>query len=302
MEFIELEYLIALAEAKNFTRAAALLHIAQPNLSNIVSGVEKKIGYSIFERSKQGLKLTEAGAQYINTAKKIIEMKSDMDLEMEAVSSGKLGQLHMAISPFLNRCIFPAFLPDFSKKNPDITVNVEVLSPDRIMSRLEEGSLEIAVMVEGKIPQGYSCETLYYEPIVLAVSQESPLIQQSYTDEGREFPILPGEALNGEEFVLPEPNSWLKDTADQFFRENNIAPNEVVTSANMDALNRLAAMGVGIAFVPYTIAGLSKHKPAPAYFLGEKGPMSWKVCLYIRRDLEKLKYVKTFIEELKASI
>jgi len=303
MDFIDLEYVVTLAEMHNFTRAAERLMVAQPNLSNAISKLEKRLEFPLFIRGRNSVELTPEGEQYVVSAKQILDMKGKMDQELQAVIKGESGRLHLSLSPYLARCVLDPFLPEFSASHPEVEVIVQTNPPTVLAEKLKAGKIEVGIMVGGTPTIDYLSQTLFYEPILLTASTDSEAAAMSYTDKEREYPVIPSEALNHADFILPEPNSWLRQTSEDFFAANGIIPREVVTSVSMGAVNRLAALGVGIAFLPYSFAmSHVNHEKTTGYYCGEKGPDSWKVCLYVRRDLLKKSYVKTFVECLKESI
>lgn len=303
MDFIDLEYVVTLAETRNFTRAAERLMVAQPNLSNAISKLEKRLKFPLFTRGRNSVELTPEGEQYVVSAKKILEMKGKMDQELKAVLKGEFGRLNLSLSPYLARCVLDPFLPHFAANHPEVEVNVRTNPPTVLKDKLQAGKIEVGIMVGGTPPSEYLSQTLFYEPILLTASTGSEVAARSYIDKEREYPVIPSEVLNHADFILPEPNTWLRQTSEEFFAANEITPREVVTSVSMGAVNRLASLGVGIAFLPQTFAmSHVNHEKTTGYYCGEKGPESWKVCLYVRRDLLKKSYVKTFVECLKESI
>ena len=302
MDFIELEYITTLAEEKNFTRAAEKMMVAQPNLSSAIAKMEKNLNFPLFYREKSGIELTPEGKRYVAIANKILAMKHEMDAELRAVSKEISGRIQFYISPFLARCVLTSFLPDFSASHPEIELAVHTDSPENLVRQMKERTIEAAVMVEGEKVAGYTSQTLYYEPIVLAIAKDSPLTKQSYEAADKDLPVIPSACLKEAEYVMAEPNSWLRKTAEEFFAENDIHPREVVTSASIGAVNRLAALGVGVGFIPYTFATMHDLEDVPGYYYSENGPGSWKVNLYIRDDLVSKQYIQTFAESLKAYI
>src|SRR5262249_59606351 len=72
MELRHMRYFVAVAEERNFTRAAARLHLAQPSLSRQIRDLEDELGVTLLHRSKGGVKLTAAGSEYLAQARKLL--------------------------------------------------------------------------------------------------------------------------------------------------------------------------------------------------------------------------------------
>ena len=67
-----MRYFVAVAEERNFTRAAARLHLAQPSLSRQIRDLEQELGVSLLHRAKGGITLTAAGNEYLAQARKLL--------------------------------------------------------------------------------------------------------------------------------------------------------------------------------------------------------------------------------------
>jgi LysR family hca operon transcriptional activator len=70
MELRHMRYFVAVAEERNFTRAAARLHLAQPSLSRQIRDLESELGVSLLDRGKGGITLTAAGNEYLAQVRK----------------------------------------------------------------------------------------------------------------------------------------------------------------------------------------------------------------------------------------
>ena len=71
MTFVQLRYILTIAETKSMNKAAELLYVSQPSLTNAVKELEKEIGITIFFRSGRGVTLTDDGAEFLLYAKEI---------------------------------------------------------------------------------------------------------------------------------------------------------------------------------------------------------------------------------------
>ena len=117
MTFIQLEYIVALDRHRHFATAASHCFVTQPTLSMQVHKLEEELGIKIFDRSKQPVIPTEAGAEVIEQAKKIITAKEQMH-EMVNNRKGVIsGELKVGIIPTLA----PYLLPLFAYSSPKNT-------------------------------------------------------------------------------------------------------------------------------------------------------------------------------------
>lgn len=96
----EYEYVYQVYKEKSFSKAAKNLFISQPALSATIKKIETKLGVQLFERTTTSVTLTEAGEAYIDTARKIMELESDLAVYLEDLSNLNTGRLVLAGTAF----------------------------------------------------------------------------------------------------------------------------------------------------------------------------------------------------------
>src|SRR5882672_9560388 len=148
MELRHLRYFLAVAEALNFTKAAALLRVAQPALSRRVQDLEDEIGVDLLKRSPRGVVLTAEGKLFLDKTRHILKL-ADESVE-----------------------ILPPALAGFQKAFPRVRVLLHDFSEQELIDGLRNGRLELALMPRGAGPQtvGLEFETLRSYPICVAVA------------------------------------------------------------------------------------------------------------------------------------
>src|SRR5882757_8634409 len=99
MELRHLRYFVAVAEALNFTKAAARLRLAQPALSRQVADLEDELGVDLFSRSSHGVKLTEEGKLFLTQAQSVLTQVADAVAKVRALSRGEFGELQVGYVP-----------------------------------------------------------------------------------------------------------------------------------------------------------------------------------------------------------
>src|SRR5690242_13149886 len=98
MELRHLRYVVAVADALHFGRAAERLNISQPPLSQQVRQLEGELGVKLFERTKRQVQLTRAGQMFVGEARVILAQAEHAAKVAERVTSGELGQLTIAVA------------------------------------------------------------------------------------------------------------------------------------------------------------------------------------------------------------
>ena len=172
MELRHLRYFLAVAEALNFTKAAALLRVAQPALSRRVQDLEDEIGVDLLKRSSRGVLLTAEGKVFLEKTRHILKLADESVEQVRALARGEEGELHIGYAPAPTVEILPPALAAFQKAFPRVRVLLHDCSEQELMEGLRNGRLELALMPCGTGSQsvGLEFETLRSYPICVAVA------------------------------------------------------------------------------------------------------------------------------------
>ncbi len=172
MELRHLRYFVAVAEALNFTKAAALLRVAQPALSRRVQDLEDEIGVDLLKRSPRGVVLTAEGKVFLDKTRHILKLADESVEQVRALARGEYGELHVGYAPAPTVEILPPALAAFQKAFPRVRVLLHDFSEQELVEGLRNGRLELALMLRGTGLQsvGLEFETLRSYPICVAVA------------------------------------------------------------------------------------------------------------------------------------
>ncbi|MGB8356803.1 MAG: LysR family transcriptional regulator [Chthoniobacteraceae bacterium] len=172
MELRHLRYFVAVAEALNFTKAAALLRVAQPALSRRVQDLEDEIGVDLLKRSSRGVVLTAEGKVFLEKTRHLLKLADESVEQVRALARGEEGELHVGYAPSPTVEILPPALAAFQKAFPRVRVLLHDLSEQELIDGLRNGRLELALMPHGADSQsvGLEFEMLRSYPICVAVA------------------------------------------------------------------------------------------------------------------------------------
>ena len=172
MELRHLRYFLAVAEALNFTKAAALLRVAQPALSRRVQDLEDEIGVDLLKRSPRGVVLTAEGKVFLDKTRHILKLVDESVEKVRALTRGEYGELHVGYAPSPTVEILPPALAAFQKAFPRVRVLLHDLSERELIDGLQDGTLELAVMPDAAALQseGLEFEALRNYPICVALA------------------------------------------------------------------------------------------------------------------------------------
>jgi DNA-binding transcriptional LysR family regulator len=172
MELRHLRYFVAVAEALNFTKAAALLRVAQPALSRRVKDLEEEIGVDLLKRSPRGVVLTAEGKLFLEKTRHLLKLADESVEQVRSLARGEYGELHVGYAPAPTVEILPPALAAFQKTFPRVRVLLHDLSEQELMDGLRSGRLELAIMPRGPGSQsvGLEFEALRSYPLCVVVA------------------------------------------------------------------------------------------------------------------------------------
>lgn len=176
MELRHLRYFLAVAESLSFTKAASKLRVAQPSLSRQVQDLEAELGVELLKRSRRGVTLTREGKLFWEDAGDLLKRADEAVGRVRAAARGEDGNLHVGYAPAPTVEILPPALSTFQKVMPRVRVLLHDLSSGEIITGLQNGELELAVMLEpaGEGTAGIHFEPLRHYPVCVALAVSHP--------------------------------------------------------------------------------------------------------------------------------
>ena len=145
MTITQLQYVLAVAEHKNFTLAAEKCFVTQPTLSMQIQKIEDELNILIFDRAKKPIQLTDIGEKIVEQAKNIVNEAGKIKDMVEFQKGFIGGEFRLGIIPTIMPTLLPMFLNNFIKKHPKIKLTIEELNTAEIITRLKNGHLDAAI-------------------------------------------------------------------------------------------------------------------------------------------------------------
>tara|TARA_B100000575_G_C23110238_1_gene641265 strand:+ start:726 stop:1658 length:933 start_codon:yes stop_codon:yes gene_type:complete len=170
MTITQLLYVLAVAEYKNFTKAAENCNVTQPTLSMQVQKLEEELNIKIFDRTKKPIDLTSVGKKIVNQAKNIVAEAERIHDIVDQQKGFIGGDFKLGIIPTVMPTLLPMFLKTYVKRYPKVKLKIEELTTDEIINRLEDGNLDCAIAASPLQIDNIKERVLYYEPFVGYIS------------------------------------------------------------------------------------------------------------------------------------
>ncbi|MBT9776715.1 LysR family transcriptional regulator [Clostridium sp. MCC353] len=299
MDFRELQYIIAIAEQENISKAADQLYIAQPTLSRFLQTHEKMAGAKIFQRVNGKLKPTYFGERYLDYARQIMHLKNQMDFELNDIAHQKKGRLNLACPRNRRDGIIPLSILEFKKQYPEIDLNVMESDTTGRIKLLMAGDADIAIVY----PPNYNPELLYepiiQEELVLCIPPRHPLAGSGMVKTGCKYPWIDIRLLKNDSFILQPPTSISGRLAAAIFEEAQISPKTALCTSSLHGTLEAVSKGYCCAFIPEFFLKSTVLTPFPACFsLG--GPNShMELTAVCNKNFYRPKYIQKYIQILK---
>jgi LysR family hydrogen peroxide-inducible transcriptional activator len=244
MTITQLQYVLAVAEYKNFTLAAEKCFVTQPTLSMQIQKIEEELNILIFDRSKKPIQLTEIGQKIVNQAKNIVNEADRIKDIVEQQKGFVGGEFRLGIIPTIMPTLLPMFLTNFIKKYPKIKLIIEELNTDEIILKLKNGHLDAAIAATPLMEEKLKEIVLYFEPFVAYVPENHSIAGK---DE------IEVSDLNLDDILLLQDGHCFRDGILNLCKNQNFSKNTSfqIESGSFETLIRLADEGLGTTLLPY---------------------------------------------------
>jgi len=170
MELRQLEYFRVIAETESIHEAARRLNMSQPPLSYQLKQLEAELNVTLFERTRQGVRLTEAGKLLYDRSANLLEYVKSTELEVAKV--GKKRVLRLGITPTTVATIMPC-VSLFSRRNPDVNFEVHDGITYTLYRYLMDGIIDISIARTPLRLDDVDYKILSSEPMIAVSSKDS---------------------------------------------------------------------------------------------------------------------------------
>ncbi|WP_079086466.1 LysR family transcriptional regulator [Streptomyces silvensis] len=249
MELRQLRYLLTVVEEANFTRAAAVLHVAQPGVSAQVRRLERELGQRLLDRSGRSVTVTEAGAAVLPYARAALAAVDGMRQTADEFTGLLRGRVTIGLvsGAATHEYDVASVLADFHDAHPHVEIALTEDTSDRMLASVREGRLDIALagLADGAPPQGVTWQVVIDEPLAALVAVDDPLAR--HAEPGRTVPLA---ALADRPLISLPRGTGLRAVLERACARAGFAPRVAFEAAAPDLLVQLAVRGLGVAVFP----------------------------------------------------
>ncbi|MFC0217158.1 LysR substrate-binding domain-containing protein [Pseudochelatococcus lubricantis] len=250
MNVRELQYLVALADHRNFGRAAEVCLVSQPTLSTQIRKLEEELGVALVERAPRNVMLTPAGADIVERARRALHEIEQIREVARRRSGGGCGTVRLGIFPTLGPYLLPHVVPLLGARFPRIELLLVEEKSDLLLAQLDEGKLDAAVLAFPVQNAQLHCDILFDEPFLLAVPEHHPLARRK---------TLKTSELAQHNLMLLEDGHCLREHALEVCRLSGSAEQASFRATSLETLRQMVMAGSGLTLLPQ----LAAQSPLP---------------------------------------
>ncbi len=247
MNFRQLEYFAAVAEAKSISRASRELHVAQPPISRQIALLEDELGVQLFLRSNKGIELTEAGRCLYQQSEQMFQSLRMMADSVRDVDAGLRGQVKLGVI-YSDLPMVMEHLKAYHREYPQVELYIRMGSPNDLLDDLNRGKLHV-LYLRSQSEEGAGLR----EKILGEDSLE--LVMNGQTDPAPGQSTVPVEALKGVPMcLLRSDDLWgYSNNLKNQCQRSGFSLNVVCQCYDTPMAMQLVQAGFGVSYLPRSI-------------------------------------------------
>lgn len=281
-----LRYFQSVARLGHFGRAADACAVTQPALSMQIRELEDYLGFRLFERGRDGARLTEAGREALTHAERVLGAVADMESQRQRQRGPLMGPFRLGVIPSVAPYLLPRLLPSVMQRVPQARLTLRETLTATLVEELLAGDLDAII---ASLPLGHSElaeRALFADPFLLAVPAEGDLSGEWKASD---------DLLNRPDLLLLEDGHCFRTQALEVCRTLDTSRLKSYGATSLSTLIQLVANGQGITLLPQLFVSadarpdprvklLRFSAPEPSRVIG----LAWRKTSGIERDIDEL--------------
>jgi DNA-binding transcriptional LysR family regulator len=285
--FRQMECFLTVARLGNLSRAAEEMFLTQPTLTARLKALEEEVGDQLFVRTSRGMRLTEAGKEFLPYAERSVGSFEEGRRRLEELQGVSGGRLVLGASPGVGTYALPGLLERFTAAYPRVLVSVRTGHSEDILEMVLREEVQLGLTRAMRHPEVESLP-LYEDEMVLVV------------DPGHRFTAT-GTAdlaeIGGEQLILFDNSSSYYEQTQALFRNAGLRELRKLEVDNIEAAKRMVEHRLGVAFLPRTAIVRSVSAGNLALISVKENPrMTRSIVALKRRDAPTSGPVAAFLE------
>jgi LysR family hydrogen peroxide-inducible transcriptional activator len=291
MTLQQLQYIVAVADTGQFSKAARQCHVTQPTLTMMVRKLEDELGVTLFQRGVQPARVTAEGVSLVEQARVVLREAGQFKDLVKELRTGTSGSYRIGIIPTLAPYLLPLFLARFADEHPEALLAIDERKTSRILKALRNGQLDLGILAGPVVGEDLEALPLFDEPFLAYLPEGHTLLRRERltAKDLRKAPL----------WVLSEGHC-LRDQVLRVCQQPSAAGHENIhySTGSIETLKRMVKGGSGLTLVP-ELSVSSDEKNVRRF---EAPEPSREVVLVVRRPFVRRKFLDALASSIRAAV
>jgi LysR family nitrogen assimilation transcriptional regulator len=240
MQFRQLRYFVKIVDAGSFSRAASVVHVAQPALSQQIAELEERFGIMLLQRSARGVRPTAAGEILYKEASAILHQLDQLPSAIRTSSGEPEGTVSLGLISSLAPKLVGGILEECRTRLPKVTIRMSDADSHGLESRIAAGSVDIAILYEDEFATALTRKPLFRQKLYV-ISLE-PLPGQTHVISLRQLAEMP--------LVLPGLTNGRRVLIERVFADARLKPNIALEADSLSSEMWAVRNKIGCTILP----------------------------------------------------
>ena len=249
----QLEYVVAVADHRSFSRAAEACRVSQPALSTQVREVEQRLGLVLFERGRSGVSVPDHARPVIDAARRAIRSVDDVVDAALDLRGELIGPVRIGVIPTMAPYLLPTLVRELRRRHPRAEPVLTEERTDDLVRRIELGEVDLGLLAAPVPGSGLASVELAVDEFHLAMGEDHP-----YAGDGS----LPSGVLAGLPVLLLEDGHCLRDQAIEACASVGASVGGAIQGTSLTTLCQMVSAGGGVTLLPASALGVEARAGA----------------------------------------
>ncbi|MGH0427813.1 LysR family transcriptional regulator [Bacillus hominis] len=243
MDFRQLYYFKEIVKQGSISKAAEVLHIAQPPLSQLLKKLETDLGTTLIHRYRQKWELTETGEILYQYATQMLMQIQDVKQQIQEIEQGIGGTVSIGVSSTCSNMLID-YVSTFRTQYPNVKINIVTGNSEELLKRLEQREIDVALLLRLGNSEQYEMKVLKKQStaVIIPASWTTSFSSQHVTIEQiAQFPFIMLGAMEGLSF---------NENLFKAFDEHQLKPNIIIECKDISMVVALVSKGLGLSVIP----------------------------------------------------
>lgn len=243
MNIKQLQYFKEIVDQGSISKAAKVLHMAQPPLSQQLKKLETELGTVLILRYREKWELTETGKVLYDYAEKLLANMYDIKLQITAIEEGSAGTLRIGVSSACLNLLVDT-IGTYRAQFPNIKIIIEKGNSGELLKKLDQKEIDLALLLRLKHTEKYVLKTLEKQDYVVIAPRSWGQVFSSgdvtFKEIGR-YPFIMLGAMDGHAYY---------ENILRAFEKEHVKANFIIESKDITTVIAMVSKGLGLSIIP----------------------------------------------------